>query len=335
MGIFIGWFVFSLIVGIIGADRKIGFWSSFFLSLILSPLIGLIIALLSKNKSEDIYEKNLLEIQKNTLNKLNEQEPVRKSLIEELEKLSLLKGKNIITQEEFLNLKSNILNNSDEYETEDHSSFYYFIYELEDLNIPSQINSKLNIDSIELLSQIKESEKYMRLFECNEYPFYAALVLDNRKEEIPKLLINELEIVAKKYFQCDSINDALLKIKENNIDSSINSEKKTKLDINVKDINSKPIGKYVVQTLNKVIDSNLISPQECIKLQRKDYSKKTFDIQFPFLAKENSQFYVRERYWKNSVIINREKFFVCSQWYEVPQNNDRPYYKTWLKNITR
>lgn len=222
MGIFLGWIIFSLIVGIIGSDRKIGFWGSFLLSLVLSPLIGLIIALLSKNTSEDIYEKNLLKIQQSTLNKLNEQEPERKSLIEELEKLSLLKEKNIITQEEFLNLKSNILNNSDEYETEDDSSFYYFIYEPEDLNIPSQINIKLNIDSAELLSQIKESEKYMKQFECNEYPFYAALVVDNRKEEIPKLHIKELEIVAKKYFQCDSINDALLKIKENNIDSQFN-----------------------------------------------------------------------------------------------------------------
>jgi hypothetical protein len=223
MGIFLGWIIFSLIVGIIGSDRKIGFWGSFLLSLILSPVIGLIAALVSKNNSEDIYEKNLLKIQQSTLNKLNEQEePERKSLIEELEKLSLLKEKNIITQEEFLNLKSNILNNSDEYETEDDSSFYYFIYEPEDLNIPSQINNKLNIDSTELLSQIKESEKYMKQFECNEYPFYAALVVDDRKEEIPKLHIKELEIVAKKYFQCDSINDALLKIKENNIDSQFN-----------------------------------------------------------------------------------------------------------------
>lgn len=44
MQILIGWLVFSFVAGYIGNSRKIGFWSAFFLSLFLSPLVGLLVA---------------------------------------------------------------------------------------------------------------------------------------------------------------------------------------------------------------------------------------------------------------------------------------------------
>jgi hypothetical protein len=47
MFIVILWLGLSLLVGIVGKDRTVGFWIAFFASLILSPLIGLIIVLLS------------------------------------------------------------------------------------------------------------------------------------------------------------------------------------------------------------------------------------------------------------------------------------------------
>ena len=70
-------------------------------------------------------------------------------------------------------------------------------------------------------------------------------------------------------------------------------------------------------------------------MQRHDYSKATFDIQFPFLAKENSRYYERARYYKNTYHINGEIYFLCSQWYEVPTNNDRPYYEEWLNKMKK
>lgn len=97
-----------------------------------------------------------------------------------------------------------------------------------------------------------------------------------------------------------------------------------------------PIGKYVRETLNQLIIGNRISRDEIEKLQRADYSKQTFDIQFAFLKKRfppDSK--ERIRYWKNPVVINGEQFFVCSQWYEVPANNDRPYYENWLKRMSK
>ncbi len=98
--------------------------------------------------------------------------------------------------------------------------------------------------------------------------------------------------------------------------------------------NSLPIGKYVRETLNDLIINNLIDNDEIEKLQRVDYSKQTFDIQFPFLIKslsKNDDEWIR--YWKPSINIRGKHYFVCSQWYEVSANNDRPYYERWLKNM--
>jgi len=50
--IFFMWILFSVIVGIVGIDRKIGFMAAFFLSLLLSPLIGIIITLTSKTHDD-------------------------------------------------------------------------------------------------------------------------------------------------------------------------------------------------------------------------------------------------------------------------------------------
>ena len=52
MELFILWIGLALLVGVIGKDRNIGFGWSFFWSLILSPLIGVVIALLSDKKNE-------------------------------------------------------------------------------------------------------------------------------------------------------------------------------------------------------------------------------------------------------------------------------------------
>jgi hypothetical protein len=89
------------------------------------------------------------------------------------------------------------------------------------------------------------------------------------------------------------------------------------------------IGKFVRQTFRELVNDKLIGNDEVEKLQRKDYSKQTFGIQYPFLSKE-----LKEKYWKNYMVeINNIKYFVCSEWYEVPANNDRPYYVSWLKKM--
>ncbi len=49
--------VLSLIIALLGTDRKFGFWGYFFCSLLLSPAIGLIVLFASdKKKSNPVTE---------------------------------------------------------------------------------------------------------------------------------------------------------------------------------------------------------------------------------------------------------------------------------------
>ncbi|NKI27136.1 hypothetical protein HCG49_11235 [Arenibacter sp. 6A1] len=55
--IFIGWILCSFVIGYLGTTKKIGFVFALILSLLLSPIVGLIIVLVSKKKSRYPYEK--------------------------------------------------------------------------------------------------------------------------------------------------------------------------------------------------------------------------------------------------------------------------------------
>lgn len=47
----LGYIVLSIIAGIIGSDRNLGFWGFFIASLIVSPILTLFFLLITKNKS--------------------------------------------------------------------------------------------------------------------------------------------------------------------------------------------------------------------------------------------------------------------------------------------
>ena len=116
--LFLGWIIFSIVIGFIGSGRKIGFGGAFFCSLLLSPIIGLIITLVSKNKAEEKYQEEILEAQRKqqkTLMRMAESKSnvsSSTSIIQELEKLKTLKENNIISEAEFLNLKKKVLSES-------------------------------------------------------------------------------------------------------------------------------------------------------------------------------------------------------------------------------
>lgn len=88
MTIFFFWLVFSGIVGAIGSSRNIGFAGGFFLSLLLSPLIGLIIVLLSKPKTASMP-----------------QQPINYEIV----KLQQMRAAGEITAEEYENRRKAIL----------------------------------------------------------------------------------------------------------------------------------------------------------------------------------------------------------------------------------
>lgn len=109
MEIIIGWIILSFIIAFIGSDRKIGYFGTLVLSLLLSPIIGAIFALASQRvsntttyktpvyESKDDYAATTI-IETNTLSK-----------VEQLEKLGELKEKGILTNDEFIKEKEKIL----------------------------------------------------------------------------------------------------------------------------------------------------------------------------------------------------------------------------------
>lgn len=107
MAIFFGWFFLSLIVASIGSSKEIGFWGSFFLSLLLSPLIGLIIVLVSKPKRQNI---NVAVNQTSVTSQqaVNHNTPMY-SAVDEIKKLKDLLDSGALTQSEFDEQKRRIL----------------------------------------------------------------------------------------------------------------------------------------------------------------------------------------------------------------------------------
>lgn len=41
------------------------------------------------------------------------------------------------------------------------------------------------------------------------------------------------------------------------------------------------------------------------------------------------------RYWKGAINIKGQDYFICSEWYEQPTNNDRPFFINWLRKIRK
>lgn len=64
MGLFFGWIILSIILGVMGSDRTCGFAGAFFGSLFLSPLVGAIILFSSTKKSTLEFQKKMLESQR-------------------------------------------------------------------------------------------------------------------------------------------------------------------------------------------------------------------------------------------------------------------------------
>lgn len=111
MGFFFGWLVLSAIVGAIGGERKIGVAGAFFVSLFLSPLIGLIITISSPRKEDEKIKEESLNLQRQQVETLSSIKN-NGSIADELIKLSELKDKGILTLEEFEIQKQKILNSN-------------------------------------------------------------------------------------------------------------------------------------------------------------------------------------------------------------------------------
>lgn len=107
-----GWIVFALVAGFVGSGRKIGFGWAFFWALLLSPLIGLIIAFAS-DKNSEVEARNIQQAQARYLTKV-QQEQIQKTddkpIYEQIKDAKSLLDSGVITEEEFEKIKSKLIN---------------------------------------------------------------------------------------------------------------------------------------------------------------------------------------------------------------------------------
>ena len=82
----ITWIIFSIVVAVIASSRKLGFAKGLIISLLLSPIVGIIFALISDkiNKSEDM------------------------TVVERLQALENMKNNGSITEEEYIKIKNSL-----------------------------------------------------------------------------------------------------------------------------------------------------------------------------------------------------------------------------------
>lgn len=89
------------------------------------------------------------------------------------------------------------------------------------------------------------------------------------------------------------------------------------------------IGELVQQVLKKLLVTKA-TEEEIRLMQEAEYSKTTFGITYPLLVK-SSQPFDRRRYYSEVIEIRGEQYHLCSQWFETPANNDRPYVEKWIR----
>ena len=85
------------------------------------------------------------------------------------------------------------------------------------------------------------------------------------------------------------------------------------------------IQNFVKMTLKTLFDNNFLSEKEIDNLQKLEYSKKNFDINFPLLQVELNR-NNSVRYWKDKI----NGYYVCSQWYQKKHDSKL---KEWILHI--
>jgi hypothetical protein len=99
----------------------------------------------------------------------------------------------------------------------------------------------------------------------------------------------------------------------------------------VKSLEGMLIGIIARTVLRKMLEEGKATVEEIEKYQTKECSKETFDLQYPLLLKVSvNHGKALFRYYPEPLKINGEKYYLCSEWFELPFNNDRPYLMKWL-----
>lgn len=84
---------------------------------------------------------------------------------------------------------------------------------------------------------------------------------------------------------------------------------------------------YEIEEMQKVPSDNLASE---FNLPFGRYSNREFGLNFPLLIEENGPGFIIAKAWKNTVRINGKNYYLCAQWFQNPNNNDRERLENWI-----
>lgn len=98
------------------------------------------------------------------------------------------------------------------------------------------------------------------------------------------------------------------------------------------------IGVFVQTSLSRLIEENLIEQEEVQRLERSDYSKRTFNINYPFFKEYDINIPLNEqrningypRYYSSPYSIFGREYLLCNHWVE---DHSRSYFNAWLGKI--
>jgi hypothetical protein len=90
------------------------------------------------------------------------------------------------------------------------------------------------------------------------------------------------------------------------------------------------IGKIAQKLFREALEGGKADDEEVSLMLTKDYSKNVFGIDYPLLVSTDEEC-DSVRYYTKPLTIRGKQYRLCSQWFEVPANNDRPYLMAWLE----
>ena len=199
---------------------------------------------------------------------------------------------------------------------------------------------KINNKVFEVLSPCKEQiEEILRR---NELNFKIRLIANEAFEEkILKPVLAVTSLVAdtsELFMRSIQMYNLFADNKQNRsarspaLRESISASEVERIEVENSDgLEEMKIGVWARTTLKKMFEKDEVSPEEVEQMQTARYSKETFGIQYPLLRKTSlSDGKKPPQYWAGAVEIYGDSYFICSEWYEKPQNNDRLYFMKWL-----
>ena len=177
---------------------------------------------------------------------------------------------------------------------------------------------------------VSEDEVYdMRFIDYSEKTFgieYPLLLRVKAKtfEDSPKYFEKPVIIGNDQFYICSAWTED----QREKLESWINKMKaKAEALPEYKGINIRELVKTVLRDL---LMAGKADDEEINKMMTLEYSSETFGINYPLLITDRNPSNVAN-YFKLKVPIRGVTYYLCSQWFEQPKNNDRPQLEKWIK----